>query len=93
MSKIFYVATSLAFLTVISTAAASGDDVSCGQDKGQWMSKEQVSAKVTEMGYNVRRVKTEDGCYELYVLDKDGNKSELYMNPVTGDIVKTKNKS
>lgn len=93
MKKIFYVATSLALLTAISPAAASGDDVSCEPIKGVWMSKGEISAKAEDLGYDVRRVKTEDGCYELYVVDKDGKKAEIYMNPVSGDVVKTKIKS
>jgi hypothetical protein len=54
------------------------------------MSVEAAKAKGTELGYEVRRVKEEDGCYELYAIDKNGAKAELYMNPVTGDVVRSK---
>ena len=74
-------------------AAATGDDVKCGNTSGEWMSTDAAEAKVAEMGYEVRRVKSEDSCYEVYAVGKDGQMVEIYMNPVTGDIVKTENKS
>jgi hypothetical protein len=54
------------------------------------MSIANVQAKAEGMGYKVRQVKIEDGCYEIYAIDKDGNRVEAYLNPVTAEIVKTK---
>jgi hypothetical protein len=42
------------------------------------------------MGYKVRQVKVEDGCYEIYAVDKNGQRIEAYFNPVTAEVVKTK---
>jgi hypothetical protein len=54
------------------------------------MSLKDIEAKATAMGYKVRQVKIEDGCYEIYALDKDGKRVEAYLNPVTADVVETK---
>lgn len=89
------------FLSILAlTAAASlpalaeGDDASCGNaSRDQWMSEDAVKAKAAELGYEVRKVKEEDGCYEVYGIDKNGAKAEIYLNPVTGEVVKTKGQS
>ncbi|PLX39416.1 MAG: PepSY domain-containing protein [Hyphomicrobiales bacterium] len=85
-------ATVAAFTVIGSTAAfASGDEAKCtSAPRDQWMSEEAVKAKVMEMGYEVRRVKVEDGCYEAYAIDKNGAKAELYVDPMTGNVVKSK---
>jgi len=93
MKKIAFFAATIAILAAASPVSASGDDMSCENVKGQWMSKEQIKAKVAEMGYDVRRIKKEDGCYEAYILDNKGKKAEIYVNPVSGEVVKIKNKS
>lgn len=77
----------LALVLVASPAMAS--DL-CNEPKDKWMSVEDITAKVVEQGYEVRKIKVEDGCYEAYAINKDGKKFELYMNPVTAAVVKTK---
>ncbi len=75
-------------------ALASDDDVSCGQQNGaQQMSVQDIAGKVKGMGYDVRSVKRENGCYEVYAVDKSGARLELKVDPVTGRIVKRKHKS
>ena len=46
--------------------------------------------KIAAMGYKNIRVfkKTTTGCYEIYGYNKDGQKAEVYFNPVTGEVVK-----
>lgn len=39
----------------------------------------QIRAKLTEQGYEVRKIEMEDGLYEAYVI-KDGVRQELYLN-------------
>ena len=47
------------------------------------MTKDALKAKATELGYDVRQVKVEKGCYEVYGI-KDGKKVEALFNPETG---------
>lgn len=74
-------------------AQASDNDRKCGPVSGEWMSKDAAKTLATEKGFDVRRVKRDDGCLEIYAIDKDGIRVELYMHPVTGEIVRTKRKS
>ena len=49
---------------------------------------EQITAKLSEEGYEVRKVKTEDGLYEAYAL-KNGEKFEIFMDADL-NVVRTK---
>ena len=50
------------------------------------MTEDALKAKATGMGFDVRQVKVEDGCYEVYGI-KDGKKVEAIFNPETGEQV------
>lgn len=45
------------------------------------------------MGYEVREVERDDGCYEVEATDVNGLNVEFHMHPVTGEIINSKNKS
>ena len=71
-------------------ALADDDGADCGNaPRDQWMSQDAAKSKATELGYQVRGVKEENGCYEIYAIDKNGAKVDLQMQPVTGAVVKT----
>lgn len=50
-----------------------------------------VQAKLTEMGYEVRKAEMEDGEIEVYFI-KDGKMGEAYVSPETGKITKLETK-
>jgi hypothetical protein len=54
------------------------------------MAESAVHDALTEQGYDVKRIKTEDGCYEAYVRDSEGHRLELYIHPVSGEEVRRK---
>ena len=93
MKKIIILTATAAALTLANTSAFASSATVCGNTTGQWMSHDAVKEIASGQGYDVRRVKREDGCYEVYAIGKNGKRVELYMNPVTGRIVKTKTKS
>lgn len=70
--------------------AAQAEEVCADHPGDQWMSKEELSAKAKAMGYDVRSVKPEDGCWEVKGFDRDGNRVEVYLDPVTAEVKKTK---
>ena len=75
---------------MIATPALATEQ-SCGNaPRGQWMTQDALKQKATAMGYDVRRIKEEDGCYEVYAIDSKGMKAEVYFHPVTGEAVQTK---
>jgi len=84
------IVTSALTLFQILPAQASDDGCDAGPKSG-WMTKEAVKKHLAAQGYQLRKIEQEDGCYEAYAL-KDGAKYELYVNPVTGKLVKSKKK-
>ena len=93
MKKFILLAATTLSLAYVSPSMASSNGTLCNNISGQPMSMEEVKAKVSEQGYDVRRVKREDGCLEVYAIDKQGSKVEIYLHPVSGKIVKIKKKS
>lgn len=88
MQKIIITVVAATFAAVVPAAASSKN---CGNaPQNQWLSLADITTKATGMGYKVRQVKVEDGCYEIYAVDKDGKRVEAYFNPVTAEVVKTK---
>lgn len=76
----------IALLTVaaVGGVAHAEDDAKCGNvPMEKWMGQDAIKAKAVELGFDVRQIKIEDGCYEVYGI-KDGNKVEVLFNPETG---------
>ncbi|WP_323034214.1 PepSY domain-containing protein [Pararhodobacter sp.] len=69
--------------SVFSSAVLAGP--SCDVPKEKWMKEADFKAKVEAEGYKIKTFKvTKDNCYEIYGVDKDGKKVEIYFNPETG---------
>ncbi len=82
MKKIV-LATVLATSALASAAHAEANRDCTQEPKAKWQSQDAMKAKGKEMGFDVRRVKVEGSCYELYGIDAKGKKMELLFNPVT----------
>ncbi|MFZ2103290.1 MAG: PepSY domain-containing protein [Oricola sp.] len=77
-----------AIATVLIASPVMATEMSCGDaPRAQWMSEDAVKAKAAGLGYQVRSVKAEKGCYEVYAIDARGMKAEVLFNPVTGEQV------
>jgi hypothetical protein len=83
----FALALALGALTAMP-ALASDDCPS--YPKEQWLQPEQIKAKAEELGYTVRSVGEDDGCLEVKGTSQDGKRVEVYFDPVTAAVVKTK---
>ena len=75
--------------TGLFAGAAQASDICKAYEQSKWLSKEDISAKVAAMGYEVRKVQSEDGCWEVKGM-KDGKRVEAYFDPVTAELVLTK---
>ena len=74
-----------AFLAFVTPALAS--ELAVDMEIGKTM--DDVKAKMTEMGYEVRKAQMEDGDIEVYVV-KDNKMAEVYVSQSTGKITKIK---
>jgi len=52
-------------------------------------SADEIRANLAAQGYEVRKVKPEDGMLEAYAL-KDGKLLEIYVDPASGNVAKVK---
>ena len=48
-----------------------------------WQQQEKLTAILKAKGWEVRNVKVDGGCYEVYALDDKGERVEAYFHPVT----------
>jgi len=77
----------LAFtLFAISTTLAQAAE-KCSVPMADWKPREDLEAKLKAQGWDVRTIKTEDGCYEAYAIDDNGHRVEAYFNPKTFEPV------
>jgi hypothetical protein len=56
--------------------------------RAQWLPEATIKSKIAELGYDISKLKIDDGCYEIKATDKNGANVELYVNPATGEVVK-----
>jgi hypothetical protein len=83
----------LIFLTAVMLgAAATAEAGSLGRPcttapQTEWLSLEVLQTKVEALGYKVQKAKLKNACGEIYALDKNGARVELFVDPTTGEIV------
>ncbi len=85
MKKYWMVAT---LVTGFGTAGvALADDDLCRVPMADWQPREAVQKMAEAQGWTVRRIKTDDGCYEIKGRDANGRTIEVKINPATLAVV------
>ncbi len=54
----------------------------------EWKSEAEIKEKLISAGYTVREIESDDGAYEVDVVDKDGVRMELHVHPATGELLR-----
>ncbi len=62
-------------------------DVKCTTPKAEWRGQMELQAKLVSEGWKVRKVKVENGCYEVYGFDAKGERAEAFFDPKTFERV------
>ncbi len=80
-------------IILITTIALSGLNALAKKNctelpKDKWMKEDEFKMKVEGQGYKINKFKQPGSCYEIYGINKDGKKVEVYFNPVDATIVK-----
>lgn len=68
-------------------SAHAKDLCKAGPESG-WQPKEALEKKLKDEGIEVKRIKIDDGCYEVYGKDARGAKIERFFHPVSFAFVK-----
>ncbi|WP_269581454.1 PepSY domain-containing protein [Roseibium sp. Sym1] len=56
-------------------------------DRASWLTEAQVSEKLVNEGWQVRRMKEDGGCWEVYGTTPEGQRVEVYVHPVSGEVM------
>ena len=83
MKKILMVLAVLAATPM--TAATANDD--CSAPRADWQPREAVTRLAEQKDWVVRKIKVDDGCYEIKGRDRDGRRIEVEINPATLEIM------
>jgi hypothetical protein len=79
--------TILSVLAVFSAGSARADNY-CAVPMVDWQPRDAVSQLATDNGWEVRRIKIDDGCYEIDGRDAQGRRIEVTVNPSTLEVIR-----
>jgi hypothetical protein len=71
---------------VLATGLATCD--SGPQEK--WQPQAKLEEQLKGKGWQIRRIKVDGGCYEVYAINEKGEKVEAYFHPLTLEPVPTR---
>jgi len=74
-------------LTTSGPMPAMAADTDCYVPMADWKPKHEVKKMAEDNGWTVRRIKIDNGCYEVYLLDSEGGELEARVNPATLKII------
>lgn len=72
----------LGILAVLPAGTALADD-DCFVPMSDWQPREAVAKLASDKGWTVRRIKIDDGCYEIDGRDGEGHRIEATIHPST----------
>jgi len=65
----------------IAGASSESESARCAVPAAERQSPDALKQKLEGEGWKVRRIKSEDGCFEVYGFDAQGRKIEAYFHP------------
>jgi hypothetical protein len=77
-------------LGALSPALAVADDDDCKVPMAQWQPREAVEQMAKARGWTVRRIKIDDGCYEMRGQDENGRAIEAKVDPASLAVIRVK---
>jgi hypothetical protein len=78
--------TILALVASLPAGAALADD-DCFVPMADWQPREALAQLAADQGWKVRRIKIDDGCYEIDGRDRQGRAIEVKIHPGTLQII------
>jgi len=80
----------LAILCLVLVAAPALADDDCDVPVQYWQSRDAVLRHAASLGWQVQRLKIDDGCYEIRGQDAQGRAFKARLDPETLRVVKMK---
>ena len=86
----FATAALAAVLLCPATGSATGLATCDSGPQSGWQSQEAVTKHLLKLGWReVRRMKPDGGCWEVYGMNENGRQAEAYFHPVTLEHIMT----
>jgi hypothetical protein len=83
-------ALTLSLAVVMPTGAFAIDDffkTRLNVPAERWLSPAQIAEKLSEKGYQVVEIESDDGAYEVEMIDKNGTRIEAHVHPETAELL------
>lgn len=77
-------------LSVVALHAQADDD--CDAPLNRWQSREAVRQMAARLGWQIQRLKIDDGCYEIRGTDAQGRAFKAKIDPENLKVLKLKQK-
>ncbi len=74
----------------LGSASFGHADERCNVPMAEWQPREALQQKLEDKGWQVHRIKTDDGCYKAYVINENGETVKVYFDPKTLAPIKKK---
>jgi len=81
--RLFLTAAVLAASSLTAPAHATGLATCDSGPQEKWQPQEKLQKMLTDRGWQIRRIKIDGGCYEVYALTEKGERVEAYFHPLT----------
>ncbi|CAH1679955.1 PepSY domain-containing protein [Hyphomicrobiales bacterium] len=82
----------LLLLAVAGSGVAMADD-DCDVPLGRWQPREAVQAMAQARGWQVDRLRVDDGCYQVRGTDEAGQPFKAKIDPATLEVVKIRRRA
>ena len=83
MKRLLQISAFVAMCALASAANATGLATCNSGPPSGWKTQEALTKMLTDRGWQIRRIKIDGGCYEVYAIDEKGERIEAYFHPVT----------
>ena len=79
----------VAMIAVLAAGPVAASDL-CNVPETDRQPVEALQQKLEREGWQVKKIKVDDGCYEAYAMTDTGQRVEAYFDPKTLELLKSK---
>lgn len=77
-------------ISLVFFSAATLADEECTDPIAQWQPREVLKTKLEQQGWMVKRIRIDDGCYEVRAIDAQGRRVKATYAPASLTLLKLK---
>lgn len=82
-----------AILAAVAALAIAAGQASAGEDRhaGESISVETMKQNISALGYDVRRIKAEDGIFKVWIVEREsGGEVKAKFSAQSGDLIRAR---